>query len=202
MTETLIIYSRYPEPGKTKTRMIPALGKDGAAELQRKMTEHTVSTARKVRSDRDLIIEVHFTGGNQQLMSEWLGEDLIYIPQVSGDLGKKMNSSFQRAFELDNRRVVTIGIDCPDLDRQILNNAFNSLQKQELVIGVAQDGGYYLIGLTKIVPQLFQNINWGTEQVLAQTKAIAQKLNINTCYLTTLSDIDRPEDLWIWEKHL
>ena len=202
MTETLIIYSRYPEPGKTKTRMIPALGEDGAAELQRKMTEHTVNTARKVKCDRNLIIEVHFTGGNQQLMSEWLGEDLKYIPQVSGDLGKKMNSSFQRAFELDNRRVVTIGIDCPDLDRQILNNAFNSLQKQELVIGVAQDGGYYLIGLTKIVPQLFQNINWGTEQVLAQTKAIAQKLNINTCYLTTLSDIDRPEDLWIWEKHL
>ncbi|MDJ0592456.1 MAG: TIGR04282 family arsenosugar biosynthesis glycosyltransferase [Pleurocapsa sp. MO_226.B13] len=202
MSETLIIYSRYPEPGKTKTRMIPALGAEGAAELQRKMTEHTLTTAKKINSCRDINIEVHFTGGNEQLMSAWLGQDLQFIPQTAGDLGKKMNSSFERAFNLGSQRVVIIGIDCPDLDRDLLISAFDSLKKHELVLGVAEDGGYYLIGLTKTTPQLFQNINWGTERVLQQTKAIAQKLNLKTEYLTTLPDVDRPEDLTIWQKYI
>ena len=200
-TETLIIYSRYPEAGKTKTRMIPALGAQKAAQLQRQMTEHTLDTARKLRSERQINIEVHFAGGNQQLMTDWIGEDIQYIPQTNGDLGDRMNHSFTNAFN-SSQRVVIIGIDCPDIDIQILNNAFDALQKKELVLGVAQDGGYYLIGLNKTVPQLFQNITWGTEKVLSQTKAIAQTLNLNVEYLTTLSDVDRPEDLPIWQKYI
>ena len=201
INEKLIIYSRYPEPGKTKTRMIRALGKEGAAKLQREMTEHTLNTARQFKSSRNIDIEVHFAGGNEQLMSDWLGKDLNYIAQVTGDLGIKMQSSFQQAFDRQNKRVVTIGIDCPDLNLEILSEAFNSLQQQELVLGVAKDGGYYLIGLNKTIPQLFQNINWGTNIVLKQTKAIASKLNLNVKYLTPLSDIDYPEDLPIWQKY-
>jgi uncharacterized protein len=202
MSETLIIYSRYPESGNTKTRMIPALGAEGAANLQRQMTEHTLKTARQIKLSREINIEIHFTGGNEKLMSDWLGKDLNYIPQITGDLGAKMNSSFQRAFNLNNQRVVTIGIDCPDLNQEILNAAFNSLHQQDLVLGVAKDGGYYLIGLNKTIPQLFHNINWGTEQVSKQTKAIAQKLNLNIEYLITLSDVDEPEDLPVWKKHI
>lgn len=202
IAETLIIYSRYPEAGKTKTRMIPALGAEGAAKLQRQMSEHTLNTARKLKSDRNINIEVHFAGGSQQLMSAWLGEDLKYIPQKNGDLGNRMNSSFQQAFISGQQRIVTIGIDCPDINSKILNSAFDSLQTKELVLGIAEDGGYYLIGLNKAIPQLFQNIDWGTEKVLQQTKAIAQKLNLNTDYLTTLSDVDRPEDLPIWQKYI
>lgn len=201
MTETLIIFSRYPEAGKTKTRMIPALGAVGAAELQRQMTEHTLNTAKKLFSCRDINIEVHFTGGNKQSMSEWLGNDFKYIPQVVGDLGHKMRSAFDRAFSLGNKRVVTIGIDCPDITQGILDNAFNFLQKQDLILGSAEDGGYYLIGLNRTIPQLFQNINWGTEQVLKQTKDIAQQLNLKVHCLPCLSDVDRPEDLVIWQKY-
>lgn len=199
--ETLIIFSRYPEAGKTKTRMIPALGSGGAAELQRQMTEHTLNTAQKLLTFRDIIIEVHFAGGNEQLMSEWLGKDFKYTPQVLGDLGCKMCSAFDRAFSLGNKRVVTIGIDCPDINQTILDDAFNSLEKQDLVLGSAEDGGYYLIGLNHPIPELFQNISWGTEQVLKQTKDIAQQLNLSVHYLPTLSDVDRPEDLRIWEKY-
>lgn len=202
MTEKLIIYSRYPEPGKTKTRMIPALGKEGAADLQRKMTEHTLHTAKQLKSDRRVKTEMHFAGGNQQLMSDWLGKDIAYVAQVAGNLGIKMQSSFQQAFDRNYKRVVTIGIDCPDINLAILNEAFDSLQQHELVLGVAKDGGYYLIGLNKTIPQLFQNINWGTDIVLKQTKAIAEKLNLKVKYLTTLSDIDYPEDLPIWQKYL
>ena len=202
MSETLIIFSRYPEAGKTKTRMIPALGAEGAAQLQRHLTEHTLNIAKQLQLSRDLTIEVHFAGGNELLWSEWLGDNLKYVPQVSGDLGYKMRSAFDRAFSLGNKRVVTIGIDCPDINPAILSDAFNSLHKQDLVLGIAEDGGYYLIGLNHTIPQLFQNISWGTEQVLNQTKCIAHKLNLNIHYLSTLSDIDRPEDLVIWQKYV
>ena len=134
-------------------------------------------------------------------MSDWLGKDLTYIPQVNGDLGDKMRASFQRAFDRNCRRVVTIGIDCPDISVDILNDAFDALKNKSLAIGVAADGGYYLIGLNNLFPQLFSNIDWGTDKVLQQTKAIAQQLDLDTEYLTTLSDVDRPEDLDIWLKH-
>ena len=201
MSETLIIFSRYPEPGKTKTRMIPALGAVGASELQRQMTEHCLNIAKKLLSSRNITIEVHFAGGNQELMAEWLGQDLEYVPQIAGDLGNKMRFAFDRSFELGTQRVVTIGIDCPDINQEILENAFDSLRNQDLVMGPAQDGGYYLIGLNQTIPQLFRNINWGTEKVFKQSQNIARQLNLSIDYLPALSDVDRPEDLEIWLKY-
>ena len=201
MSETLIIYSRYPEPGTTKTRMIPILGAEGAAELQRQMSEYTLNTARQLKKSRNINLEVHFAGGTQQLMSDWLGQDISYIKQTSGDLGEKMKSSFQQAFDRQHEKVIIIGIDCPDIDLAILNQAFNSLRYHDLVLGEAKDGGYYLIGLNKLIPQLFDNITWGTNKVLNQTKAIADKLSLNTEYLMALPDVDRPEDLSIWHKY-
>ncbi|MEM9510943.1 MAG: DUF2064 domain-containing protein, partial [Cyanobacteria bacterium P01_E01_bin.35] len=88
------------------------------------------------------------------------------------------------------------------IDRTILNQAYNSLQDHDLVLGVAEDGGYYLIGLNQVQPQLFCNIDWGTERVLNQTRNIAENLNLDVHYLPALSDVDRPEDLPIWQKHL
>jgi len=181
--------------------MIPALGASGAAELQRTMTEHTLHNAQQLLSEREVNIEVHFTGGSQQLMAAWLGEDIKYIPQVSGDLGHKMQSAFDNAFQMGSQRVLIIGIDCPDINQVILNEAFNSLEKNDLVLGVAEDGGYYLIGLKNTIPQLFHNIDWGTDQVLNQTNNIAQQFKLDVHYLTTLSDVDRPEDLTIWQKY-
>lgn len=201
MTETLIMFSRYPEAGKTKTRMIPALGAVGAAELQRQMTEHTIKIAKQLQLFRQISIEVYFAGGSRELMSKWLGKDLNYYPQPEGDLGFKMQSAFERAFSLGQNRVVTIGIDCPDIDLDILQQAFDSLKNLDLVLGPAIDGGYYLIGLKTLIPELFADINWGTPEVFAKTQQIADNLQLNTTYLTTLRDVDRPEDLFIWQKH-
>ena len=201
MSETLVIFSRYPQPGKTKTRLIPALGTEGAAKLQQQMTEHTLNTAKQLLAVRNLKVEVHFTGGSEAQMAQWLGKDLQYVAQASGDLGYRMRSAFERAFKLGQRRVVIIGIDCPDLDRQILNSAFDALSDRDLILGSAEDGGYYLIGLSKLVPQLFENIAWGSDRVLEDTTAIAKSLQLNLDYLTTLADVDRPEDLCIWQKY-
>ena len=201
MSESLIIFSLYPEPGKTKTRLIPALGAEGAAKLQQQMSEHTLNTARKLRTLRNLTIEIHFTGGSEKQMAQWLGEDLQYVPQALGDLGQKLQFALARAFDLKHRRVVVIGIDCPDLNCTILNNAFDVLSDLNLILGSAQDGGYYLIGLNCLYPQLFQNISWGSDRVLHQTSEIARELQLRFDYLPTLADVDRPEDLVIWQKY-
>jgi hypothetical protein len=196
----LIIFTRYPEPGKTKTRMIPYLGAEGAAKLQRQMTEHTLLTASKL--DRDVAIEIHFTGGDRSLMQDWLGNQLIYQPQTNGDLGDRMQSALASALKRGSDRVVLIGVDCPDLNASILTEAFQMLDRHDLVLGPAVDGGYYLIGLSRLVPELFVGINWGSDRVLAQTKDIANRLQLNTHYLPILNDVDLPEDLSIWQRSL
>ncbi|MCF4970320.1 TIGR04282 family arsenosugar biosynthesis glycosyltransferase [Nostoc sp. CMAA1605] len=199
-TQHLIIFTRYPEPGKTKTRLIPVLRSVGAADLQRQMTEYTISQARRLQND--ISIEVRFVGGNLQLMRDWLGSDLLYQAQGEGDLGIRMARSLADAFENHATQVVIIGTDCPEAKTHILAQASAHLQTFDLVLGPAIDGGYYLIGLRRFIPELFININWGTDQVLQQTIDIAKKLNVSYIYLPTLSDIDRPEDLQIWERVL
>jgi uncharacterized protein len=196
MKECLIIFTRYPEPGKTKTRLIPVLGAAGAAKLQQQMTEEKLAEACKLQSSYPISIEVHFTGCNQQLIQDWLGNN-IYRKQSEGDIGCRMAMAFQSAFSSGINRVVLIGIDCPDLTTDLMAEAFQALKSHDLVLGPAQDGGYYLIGLNQLIPQLFTGISWSTAVVLQQTQKIAQKLQLSVGYLPTLSDIDRPEDLAI-----
>jgi uncharacterized protein len=195
LKETLIIFSRYPEPGKTKTRMIPVLGAEGAANLQRRLSENTLTKARTLSKLREIEIAVYFTGGSKILMETWLGKELNYYPQAEGDLGEKMRSAFADSFSQKSQRVVIIGIDCPSLDCYILETAFEALKNNDLVLGEAADGGYYLIGLSKLFPQLFMDINWGTSEVFSVTNRIAQQLNLAIAYLPILRDLDRPEDL-------
>ena len=196
----LIIFTRYPEPGKTKTRLIPALGTVGAANLQREMTEYTLSQVKQLQSICATSFEVRFAGGDLQLMQNWLGSDLLYQPQGEGDLGSRMARSLLSAFQSGAEKAMIIGTDCPGVNAQILANAEEQLHQCDLVLGPAIDGGYYLIGLQRPVPELFTNIDWGTAQVLQQTVNIAQTLNLSVIYLSPLADIDRPEDLPIWEK--
>lgn len=198
----LIIFTRYPEPGKTKTRLIPALGAVGAANLQRQMTEHTIFQARELQKAAAITVEVRFVGGDLQLMQNWLGDDLVYQPQGDGDLGARMGRSLFHAFESSAKQVIIIGSDCPGVNCQILATAFEQIQVFDLVLGPAMDGGYYLIGLQRPIPELFLNIEWGSTQVLPRTVDIAQKLKLSPIYLPPLADVDRPEDLTIWEKVL
>ena len=198
----LIIFTRYPEPGKTKTRLIGVLGAEGAAKLQRQMTEYTLSNARKLQSSHPVAIEVHFAGGSLSLMMDWLGADLTYRSQASGDLGWRMARSLAQAFNDGATRATIIGTDCPNLSVEIMATAFDQLLSADLVLGPAVDGGYYLIGLRRLVPELFNNISWGTADVFWQTVNIAQQLNLAVADLPQLADVDRPEDLPLWEHRL
>jgi uncharacterized protein len=196
----LIIFTRYPEPGKTKTRLIPALGTVGAANLQREMTEYTIFQVQELQKAAAISVEVRFAGGDWQLMQNWLGLDLVYQSQGEGDLGLRMARSLFEAFQSGAEQVIIIGTDCPGVNAQILATAFENLHTFDLVLGPAIDGGYYLIGLRQLIPELFFNIEWGTAQVFQKTVDIAQKLNLSYVNLLLLADVDRPEDLPIWEE--
>lgn len=198
--KSLIIFTRYPEIGKTKTRLIPAIGAEKAANLQRIMTEKTLLKAEKLKDFLEVEINIYFTGGNLDLMKTWLGKKYNYYSQIQGDLGLKMFSAFNDVFTQNNQQVIIIGIDCPQLNSEILKEAFIALNNHDLVIGKAIDGGYYLLGLNQLKKSLFFNINWGTSQVYNQTMAIANNFNYNTYLLPILTDIDRPEDLKFWHN--
>ena len=201
INKRLIIFTRYPEPGITKTRMIPALGAVGAAKLQRQMTEYVLAQAQLLPSIDDIAIEIRFAGGDKQLMQAWLGNDIECIAQGEGDLGQKMANSLISAFQNQTKLVVIIGSDCPGLTPALITKAFQQLHLgSDLVLGSAIDGGYYLIGLSRFIPELFTEISWGSAQVFSQTVAVAQSLNLTTAYLPPLADVDRPEDLPIWEQ--
>jgi hypothetical protein len=200
MPSQLMIFTRYPEPGKTKTRLIPRLGEEGAATLQRQMTEYTIAQVRQLQSLLPLSVAIYFTGGNKPLMQDWLGDDLIYQQQSEGDLGQRMQTAFEQGFVAGINRAVIIGTDCPELNVAILSEAFTVLEHHDLVLGPTGDGGYYLIGLERLVPELFHRIRWGTSEVFAQTQAIARQLKLSIYYLPLLNDVDRPEDLYFWQR--
>lgn len=201
MREHLIIFTRYPEPGKTKTRLIPALGKEGAAMFQRQMTEQKLDQAQKLQTFFPVSLEIQFAGGNEQLMQDWLGSNITYKRQSEGDIGCRMASAFHQSFQTGMKQIVLIGTDCPDLNAKLMFQAFEALIQHDLVLGPARDGGYYLIGLNQFIPELFTGITWSTAEVLSQTLSIAEKLELAVAFLPTLSDVDRPEDLAVWNAN-
>jgi len=200
----LIIFSRFPSPGKAKTRLIPHLGKEKAALIHRELAEYTLHLVEGVKSKADLTpspsVQISYQGESLEQFRQWLGDKHFYIEQPEGTLGEKLARTFQSALNEGASRVLIIGTDCPELTDSILNNAFFELETKDLVLGPANDGGYYLIGLSSYYEELFQGIPWGGERVFAKTKQIADELHISTAILPTLNDIDRPEDLHIWDK--
>lgn len=204
MKKHLIIFTRYPEAGRTKTRLIPLLGPEAAADLQRKMTEHILARVSRISASNSLKIEIRYDGGDEALLKNWLGHGYVYRPQGDKDLGARMKQSFEDAFRSGAEAAVIIGTDIPDLDGTDILKAFDILERKNLVLGPAKDGGYYLIGLQKAsFPQggdVFVGITWGTHNVLEKTEKAAKRLGLSVSFLRKLKDVDRPEDLSIWER--
>jgi uncharacterized protein len=191
----ILIFTRYPVPGKVKTRIIPALGATGAARLHRRMTQHIVANARGLAKDGAIRVCVCFTGAPAKKVRAWLGDDLLYVPQLGADLGARQNAAFCEAFRAGSESVLAVGSDIPGLTRDILGHALETLGSSDVVIGPALDGGYYLIGMQRAHPELFANIDWGGSHVFEQTRAAAERLGLKLAVLPMLSDVDRPEDL-------
>ena len=184
----IAMFARYPTPGAVKTRLIPALGPDGAAALHRKLVGLTLGAVRA----SGLPFEVRTTGAPPQAFVDWLGDDVPLVPQGEGDLGARLARV--------GAPVLLIGSDCPDLTAAHLGAAAKALETAPAVLGPAGDGGYWLLGLARATPQCFDAMPWGTAAVATQTRALLAGLGVVPAELETLHDCDRPEDLarWPW----
>ena len=194
----ILLFTRYPQPGEVKTRLIDRLGADGAAQLHARMTEKILREIEIVVENRTTSLQIFYSNGGELEMRNWLGSDISLYPQQGKDLGERMAAAFEGGFQQGAERIILVGSDCPDLDHVILRNGLEKLNSQQLVLGPAVDGGYYLIGLSRAAGDycsLFEGIDWGTEQVLEQTLQRAAKNNFSHTLLPQLHDIDRPEDL-------
>ena len=189
----VIVFARAPRPGVVKTRLIPVLGEEGSAALHARMVKSALSIARKahigtveLQCDPDCDDEfLRFCGNHYRA-------DLAQ--QADGDLGKRMAAAASAALAT-HARVVLIGSDCPALTARHLRSADQALcGGADAVLAPAEDGGYVLIGLTRLDLRLFEDIGWGTSSVLEQTRARLRELGWRWVELETLWDVDRPED--------
>jgi len=200
----LIVFTRFPVAGITKTRLISTLGADGAALLQRDMTEHLLKRLDGVHCRPEPEVEIRFDGGDRKQMRAWLGETYTYRPQGAGSLGHRMASAFENAFQNRADQAVLIGTDIPGLAAAAVEDAFGGLDRADVVFGPARDGGYYLIGMHREAfvqaRILFKGLVWGTASVLADTLKIAAEANLRIRLLEELADVDRPEELPVWEQ--
>jgi rSAM/selenodomain-associated transferase 1 len=196
MSDRLILMTRFPRMGRSKTRFIPVLGVQGAFRLHRKLTEHAVSAARTWRDGApDRRIQVSCNRGTPNEYRDWLGPDLDYDAENGGSPGARMAVASVRAFSRGADRVVLVGTDCPELDATQIERAFFGLEHADCVIGPTDRGSYYLIGLVTPTPAIFARIPWGTAAVLTQTMAAARNEGLRIGVLPRLSVLRGPGDL-------
>jgi hypothetical protein len=196
-SDRLIIFGRYPVPGLTKTRLIPLLGAARAAEFQRELTERTLRTDRSVARRRAADLEACFEGGSRAKLRRWLGPELLFSQQSSGDLGERMKTAFVGAFRQGAQQVILHGTDIPGLTSQHVDEAFDALKSHDLVLGPSTDGGYWLIGLKKPA-DLFDRMEWGTSSVFDKTVAAARRQGLSLHVLGPLTDMDTGEAVRRW----
>jgi hypothetical protein len=205
--------ARYPVPGAAKTRLIGALGAEGAAELHRRLASRCLGRIAPLAATREASMEVRHEGGSARAMRAWLGPLPRYRPQPAGDLGARLAAAFADAFAGGASEVAVVGSDCPELSAVHVREAFARLEVADLVLGPAVDGGYYLIAMRaervkaghsapKLDALFGPGIGWGGPDVLARTLEVARTAGLTVELLDQLADIDRSEDLALWERLL
>lgn len=204
MNTRIVIFAKVPQPGYAKTRLIPALGAQGAADLASCMLTHTVTQA--LAAD---VGEVELCVTPSPTDAVWksvnLPDCVEWSNQGAGDLGERMARATQRVTE-SGASVILIGTDCPALDAEYLRSAAESLQHVDVVLTPAFDGGYVLLGLKSFHASIFDGIAWSTESVALETVRRLNQLDWQTQHNPKLHDIDEPADLkWLptgWAESL
>ncbi len=200
----VIVFAKAPRAGEVKTRLIPALGAEGAAALHRQLLHRTLATA----TDAGLgPVELHGAPDIDDAFLQDCGRHfgVALVPQRGSDLGARMCRAFEDGLAR-HARVIIIGADCPVLTAQHLRDAHAALEQgqggNDAVLIPAEDGGYVLIGLARCDARLFEGIAWGGDSVLAVTRERLQSLGWRRRELETLWDLDRPEDYRRWSEQL
>jgi rSAM/selenodomain-associated transferase 1 len=182
----IVVFAKAPVPGRVKTRLIPALGAEGAARLAAEMLGHTVTEALGSGHAVELC-------GDPDPADWYEGPPVHLAAQGEGGLGERLRRAAQRVLATEN--ILLIGADCPALDSHRLRAAAEALAEHDAVIHPAEDGGYVLLGLGRFHPSLFGCIAWSTDAVAAQTLARIEALGWSVDVRQTLRDVDEPGDL-------
>jgi len=189
MTPALAILLKAPRLGTVKTRLAAEIGARQALRLYRVMANRTLAEVRQA----GLVATVWFTPSDAAAeMRFWLGDGWDLRPQASGDLGMRLAATAHAA--PSGRGWLAIGADCPRLDAALLRKAAAIVEREEVVVGPSEDGGYYLIGGPTPLPDLFTGVPWSTSRVLDETRVRLGRSGATWRELVTLRDVDTAED--------
>ena len=190
----IAVFARRPVPGRVKTRLSPALPAALACDLYRAMLEDALAAAAGAGAGEQLVYWDDPPGDEGASPAKGFAER----QQQGPDLGTRLEAAFVQLLRAEGDRALVIGADCPLLDAAMLRGAFEALGSHDLVLGPTRDGGYYLVGLRRCAPQLFQDIPWSTERVFGQSIERARGLGLTIKTLAELEDLDTPADLVRW----
>jgi len=196
----LAVFVRPPTAGRVKTRLGALFGERGAAELYQAFVEDTLHLCSRVRAAGRVDVALWSAGPQDDIVSEWASR--LGVPvrlQPEGDLGVKLVTAFEEGLRR-YQRVVIIGSDAPSLPIEHIGAAFDALERAPMVLGPANDGGYYAIGATHSVQPSFERVRWSTRHALRDTARANAQLQIAT--IGPWYDIDEPEDLAVLRAHL
>lgn len=186
--EALIIFAKNPIKGKVKTRIASFIGEDKALEIYKKLLNIAYNNTKSINIDKYLFMTDYPD-------KELFDNSYFQLVQNGKDLGEKMRNAFDYVFRLGYSKVCIIGTDCPNLSYHIIKDAYNQLDKADIIIGPAKDGGYYLMGMKFLHEFLFCNVEWGTEKVQNQTFNNISSAGLSYSLLEELVDVDTFEDL-------
>jgi hypothetical protein len=200
MTKALLgITLKFPEPGRVKTRLSKEIGRDNAARVSRVIAEHVLKNTRSSGGDYERII-FFSPDGMRDEFARWLKDERL-LPQKGADIGEIMLNALSDLFRAGAQKGVIVGADIPDLSRSIVGDAFSELDHVDIVIGPATDGGYYLIGMKSLHPEIFRGIAWSTGRVLEDTVSLIRKSGLTYKEVSVLSDVDSLKDLEKFTKN-
>jgi len=196
---SILFLVKYPERGRVKTRLAATLGNDTALALYQGFVVDLLSVLNTCGRPRMIY---YAPAEAQDRLRAWLGPEDSYTAQRGSDIGERMKNAFLDAFETGVEQAILIGSDVPAITADILDEGLRSLACNDVVIGPAMDGGYYLIGFNagSFQPNAFDGIAWSTDTVFERTMAILSRSNHRVHVLPTLRDIDTPEDLEAYLK--
>ncbi len=190
MTDSLLmIFVKNLIPGSVKTRLASEIGIDAAMDVYMELVKYTNEVADKITTDKTIYYSEYV-----EIDDIWDTERYSLKIQKGDSLGEKMMNAFDEAFDSYNK-VVIIGSDCFDITPKIIASAFEALEENDLVVGPAKDGGYYLLGMKEYLPQLFQDKTYSTDKVLKELLDEAEGLELAIHQLEELYDIDTMQDL-------
>jgi rSAM/selenodomain-associated transferase 1 len=189
----LIVVAKQPVPGLSKTRLCPPFTPESAAEFYRCLLLDTLLLVQRLKT-ADYTI-AYTPAKAQDYFARLSPNGFDLMPQVGTDLGGRLTNALSAHFELGYQRVVIMNSDGPTLPLTCLREAFSGLDHADVTLGMGHDGGYYLIGMKRLHPELFEGIDWSTERVIGQTLAVCRRLGLVVHRLPEWYDVDVVADL-------